>query len=380
MKQTAGTKSRLGFVTLLLLAAVALPLLSCNNSGMSADMKNSIEQAVDAAMTNYGIPGALVGVWSPKSGDLVLMKGMADIGKNAAMQRNDRVRICSITKTFTVTVVLELVDAGRLSLGDTLDRFYPDFPGADKITIRQLCNMTAGIADYSDDETFWETFTQDPNKEWTPDELVALAKAQDPSFAPGTGWKYSNTNAIILSMIVRQLTGNDIGAEIQTRIADVLKLENTYYPEGTAIEGAHAHGYLAGDNGSLVDGTSLYNPSAIGASGALIANLDDLKVWAAALADGDLLTTATQAERVTLVPGSYDYFGVPVQYGLGILSCHGFLGHPGDGMGYTNAAFHNPTTGTTIVVLLNKAPNADGFMALTLFVELAKIMNAADGE
>lgn len=379
MKQTADTKNRLRLVALLVLAALTLPCLSCDKSGMSAHLKRSIEQAVDAAMMKYGIPGALVGVWSPTSGDLVLVKGMADISKNAAMQRNDRVRICSITKTFTVTVVLELVDAGMLSLNNTLDTFFPDIANADRITIRQLCNMTAGIADYSDDATFWQTFTQDPNKEWTPEELVAIAKAHAPSFAPGEGWKYSNTNAIILSMIVRQLTGNDIGAEIQTRIADVLKLENTYYPEGTAIEGSYAHGYLAGDNGELIDGTSLYNPSAMGASGALIANLDDLKTWAAALADGSLLTKETQAERVTLVPGDYDYFGVPVQYGLGILSCEGFLGHPGDGMGYTNAAFHNPATGTTIVVLLNKAPNADGFMALTLFVELAKIMNAADG-
>jgi D-alanyl-D-alanine carboxypeptidase len=69
-----------------------------------------------------------------------------------------------------------------------------------------------------------------------------------------------------------------------------------------------------------------------------------------------------------------------VEYGLGILQSEGFLGHPGDGFGYTNAAFHNPKTGTTIVVFLNKAPNPDRYMALTLFTELAKIMNAEDSK
>jgi len=157
-------------------------------------------------------------------------------------------------------------------------------------------------------------------------------------------------------------------------------LNNTYYPEGTGIAGAHVHGYLGGEGEELTDGTYLFNPSGMGASGALISNLYDLKTWVISLANGDLLEKDTQAERTTFVPGDYDYFGITVKYGLGILSSEGFLGHPGDGLGYTNAAFHSPETGTTIVVFLNKSPNADSYMALTLFTELAKIINAADSK
>ena len=118
----------------------------------------------------------------------------------------------------------------------------------------------------------------------------------------------------------------------------------------------------------------------MGASGALISDLDDLKTWAISLVNGDLLKKETQAQRITLVPGDYEYFGIKVKYGLGILSSEGYLGHPGDGLGYTNAAFHSPATGTTVVVFLNKSPNEDTFMALTLFTQLAKIMNAADSK
>jgi D-alanyl-D-alanine carboxypeptidase len=371
-------KTRLLRAALLFIGAITLPALFCGCSGMSTELRNKLEQAVDAAMAKYSIPGAIVGVWSPRSGDLVMLKGKADIKTGAAMKSADRVRICSITKTFTVTVLLQLVDEGRLSLGDTLAKFYPDIPNADRITIRQLCNMTAGIFNYSDDETFLKTYTEDPNKVWEPKEQVDIAIAHPPYFPPGESWRYSNTNSIILGMIIKQLTGNDVGSEIQSRLVDKLKLNNTYYPEGTAIEGAHAHGYLGGEGEELTDGTCMFNPSGMGASGALISNLNDLKTWVIALANGCLLENETQAERTTFVPGDYDYFGVPVKYGLGILSSEGFLGHPGDGLGYTNASFHSPETGTTIVVFLNKSPNADAYMALTLFTELAKIMNAAD--
>jgi D-alanyl-D-alanine carboxypeptidase len=367
-------------VTLFLVTVMILPLASCGSTSMPADLKSRLEQVVDEAMSEYGIPGAMVGVWSPKSGDMVMLKGKADIEAGADMDSADRVRICSITKTFTVTVVLELVDEGKLGLEDKLAEFYPDIPNADRITIRQLCDMTAGIFNYSDDETFMRKYTEDPDKVWEPEELVALATAHPPDFPPGESWKYSNTNSIILAMIVEKITGKDIASEIQSRLVDELNLAETYYPEGTGIEGAPVHGYIAGDGGELTDAAYLFNPSGMGASGALISDLDDLKTWVTALANGDLLSPGTQEQRVTFVPGDYDYFGVPVKYGLGILSCEGFLGHPGDGLGYTNAAFHSPETGTTIVVLLNKSPNDDAFMALTLFTRLARIMNAEDSK
>jgi D-alanyl-D-alanine carboxypeptidase len=305
-------------VVLVFVAAMTMSAVSCSSKGMPTQLKNNLEQVVGNAMQKYNIPGAIVGVWSPRSGDLIMSKGKADIKAGADMKSADRVRICSITKTFTITVVLELVDEGKLSLDDKLARFYPDIPNADQITIRQLCNMTAGIFNYSDDETFLKTYTEDPNKVWKPEELVSIAIAHPPYFSPGKGWTYSNTNSIILGMIVEKITGKDIASQIKSRLVDDLKLTNTYWPVGTSIEGAHAHGYLGGAGEELVDGTSMFNPSGMGASGALISNLDDLKTWVLTLVNGDLLKKETQTQRTTLVPGDYDYFGINVKYGLGI--------------------------------------------------------------
>ena len=112
----------------------------------------------------------------------------------------------------------------------------------------------------------------------------------------------------------------------------------------------------------------------MGASGALISDVADLKTWMTACATGDLLSQSTQEQRTTFVAGDYDYGGKKIQYGLGIMSAYGFLGHPGDAIGYTNAAFHSLQNGTTIVVLLNKAPNHQPAAGLSLFMDIAQIM------
>lgn len=93
-----------------------------------------------------------------------------------------------------------------------------------------------------------------------------------------------------------------------------------------------------------------------------------------ACANGVFLSESTQEQRTTFVKGDYDYSGKKIRYGLGIMSACGFLGHPGDAIGYTNAAFHSPQNGTTIVVLLNKAPNHQPAAGLSLFMDIAEIL------
>lgn len=361
-------------VVAMVIAASTLTMISCGDSNQGS-LRESIEWAVEKTMSENGIPGAIVGVWSPDHGDMIIVMGKADIETGRYMDSVDRVRIASITKTFTVTVILQLVDEGKLGLDDKLNTWFPEIPGSNEITVRELCNMTSGLFNYSDDQTFQKVYSEDPDKVWSSEELVNLAVAHAPYFPPGTGWHYSNTNTIILGMIINKITGKEVREEIKDRIADRLNLENTYYPEGTSIEGVHSRGYVDGEaEGELVDVTEKLNPSGMGASGALISNLADLKTWMIACANGDLLSKSIQEQRTTLVAGDYDYGGKNIKYGIGIMSVEGFLGHPGDGVGNTNAAFHSPENGTTIVVLLNKAPNQQDAAALSLFMDIAKIM------
>jgi len=362
-------------VAVMVIAASMLTMTSCSDSSRQARLRESIERAVEKTMSENGIPAAIVGVWSPDHGDMIIVMGKADIETGRVMDSVDRVRIASITKTFAVTVILELVDEGKLGLDQKLATWFPEIPGSNEITVRELCNMTSGIFNYSEDQAFMKVYTEDPSKVWRPEELVDLAVAHPPYFPPGTGWHYSNTNTIILGMIISKITGKEVAEEIKDRITGRLNLGNTYYPEGTSIEGVHSRGYIGGEaEGELIDVTEKMNPSGMGASGALISNLADLKTWMTACANGDLLSKSLQEQRTTLVAGDYDYGGKNIKYGLGIMSAEGFLGHPGDGVGNTNAAFHSPENGTTIVVLLNKAPNRQNAAALSLFMDIARIM------
>jgi len=139
-------------------------------------------------------------------------------------------RMGSITKTYTYTVLLQLVDEKQIKLSDTIKAFFPDFPQADSITIRMLCNHTSGIFDYTETSTFMAGLMTDPLKKWTGQEMIGLVKTEPFYFSPGTNFKYSNTNTIMAGIIVEKITGNPIATEIQRRILDPLHLTNTIYP------------------------------------------------------------------------------------------------------------------------------------------------------
>jgi len=361
-----------------LMIVTAIPLVtSCSDSDDPVSVWQRVETTIDKTMSDNGIPGSIVGIWSPEHGDRIIVKGEADIETARGMESIDRVRIASITKAFTVTIILQLIDEERLKLDQYIDTWFTEaeIPGSNKITIGQLCNMTSGLFNYSDDETFLKVYTENPNKVWKPEELVALAVVHPPYFPPGTGWHYANTNTVILGMIITKITGKEVGEEIKGRITDRLNLENTYYPEGTTIDGPHSHGYVEEETGGgLADVTEKLNPSGMGASGALISNVTDLKTWITACANGDLVSQSTQEQRTTFVEGDYEYGGKKIKYGLGIMSAAGFLGHPGDAIGYTNAAFYSLQNGTTIVVLLNKAPNPQAAAGLSLFMDITEIL------
>lgn len=369
VKKSFGLVVILGMVVTLLLGACAQKAPS-----FSPEVAQQMRQVVEEAMAEDNIPGAVVGVWVPGEGTWVKAIGKANIETGRDIESTDKFRIASITKTFTATVILQLVDEGKLSLDDTLNQFVPEVPDSDKITIRQLCNMTSGIFGISEDEGFYDTLVNDPLKKWTHRELLDVALKHDPYFPPGEGWHYSDTNYTpLLGMIIEQVTGNKVEEEIQTRIVEPLGLKDTSLPEEPYMSGEYSHGYmLKDDGGELVDITET-DPSAPWTGGAMISNLDDLKVWAKALADGRLLSETAHEEQLTWVdmPGMAAIGG---QYGLGISSVAGFLGHNGEILGYNSVMYYLPSRDATIIVLLNKCYPGQASVADEIFVGIAKIL------
>jgi D-alanyl-D-alanine carboxypeptidase len=372
---------RLVFILVALLIATALACSSCGTQesepesafSLSPELRQELERILDDVMAENGIPGAVIGVWVPGEGSWVEAKGLADVDAEQAMDIADKVRIGSITKTFLATVILQLVDEGRVSLDDPLQDYAPEVPGSEEITMRMLLDHTSGLFDYTSDEGFQEALDAEPLTKWQPQELVDFAISHEPYFAPGQGWQYSNTNYILLGMIVEQVTGNQVGDEMRTRIYERLGLSNTSFPEGPEMSGRYSHGYMYWDDqNNLTDITTTFDPSLAWAAGGMISNLGDLEVWAEALATGELLSSATQEERLTFVDAQQG-----TQYGLGIVDYKGFLGHGGDIPGFSNAAFYNPSMDVTIVLSLNKNPNDLVFAGLATFMDMVDAILAS---
>jgi D-alanyl-D-alanine carboxypeptidase len=140
-------------------------------------------------------------------------------------------RIGSATKTFTATLLLKAADKGLLSLDDTIYQYAKGVPNGDKITLRQMADMTSGIASYTEDKQWAKEWLSDPHRVWKPEELARIGIKESPLFEPGTEWFYSNTNYVLLGLVLEKVTGKPIGDLYREQIIEPLGLENTSFPE-----------------------------------------------------------------------------------------------------------------------------------------------------
>jgi D-alanyl-D-alanine carboxypeptidase len=309
-----------------------------------------------------GITGAAVRVERPGCPAWSAALGRADVRTGRPMRAGDRIRIGSTTKTFTATVVLQLVAEHRIGLDDTVEDHLPgliDRHGYDgrRITVAQLLRHTSGLPDHTD-ALDWEHPEEWRAHDFTARELVALALERP---RPERAWSYSTTNYVVLGMIVEKVTGRTAAREAERRIIGPLGLRDTYWP-GTArtIEGPHPRGYewrTRGDRRALSDVTEL-NTTVAGAGGALVSTLADQNRFFAALLGGRLLPPAQLALMRTTVAADPDRVWPGARYGLGLIStpldCGGrFWGHGGTTPGFETDGGATPD-GRRVQLVLNQ--------------------------
>ncbi|MCP4346579.1 MAG: class A beta-lactamase-related serine hydrolase, partial [Desulfobacterales bacterium] len=310
-----------------------------------------LQAALDTQVALQEIPGATLFVSDPDKGEWSLASGNAVLDPETAMNPTNRFRIGSITKTFTASAVLRLVDEGMLALDDPVEQYLPELeiPKDDIITIRHLLNHTSGLADYP------HALPYGPLHVYQPGELVQIGIEQAPDllFEPGTGWFYSNTGYIVLAMIIESVTGSSYAAEIRQHFIEPFGLANTFVPEDESVPGNFAHGYLDLDEDGELDDVTYINPSYAWSAGNMISTADDLAHWARALYGGKVLSEASLAEML-------DFSDDP-PYGLGV-GYYGEvlgIGHTGGIAGYSSLMSFNPDTGVTVCVLINNNTYGD---------------------
>jgi D-alanyl-D-alanine carboxypeptidase len=315
---------------------------------LAAPTATRLDAAIGQAMTDASIPGAIVGIWGP-AGDYVRAFGVADKATQAPMQTDFYSRIGSLTKTFTVTAVLQLVDQGKLALNDPITKYIAGVPSGDKITLRELAQMQSGLITFDDVEQFVNSVLADPHQSFTAAQLLGYAQDKPLQFPPGTQYQYSNTNTVLLGLVVEKQSGQSLPDYIREHILAPLKLTHTSFPTTAAFPDPHPQGYTAPQGAELT--ATDWNPSWAWGAGNMISTLEDMRIWAHALATGPLLTPETQRQRLdTTVPMNPEKSAF---YGLGIFNAGGWIGHSGSIFGYQTVALYLPQTQTTLAFFIN---------------------------
>ena len=309
---------------------------------------SKLKPMLEAKMKELQVPGAIVFVDLPGQGSWVTTLGTSNLQTGTPMNLHSYMRVGSITKTWTATIILQLVDRGRIHLDDPISAYLSGVPNGTHISIRELLNMTSGLFSYGDDQNFEQAFYTQRQRNWTPQALLEAAFHHPPYFAPGTGWHYSNTNYILLGLLIERITHLPMAMAYQQFIFEPLGMRESSFPQptSTALPDPHPQGYSRQTLDSSVADATNWNPSWTWTAGEGISTLHDLKIWVKALATGTLLHQQTQEERLGWVTVS-----PKAKYGLGIFNAGGVLGHDGDIPGFQSFIGYQPQKGATVIVL-----------------------------
>ena len=337
----------------------------------SAEVIKQLDSLIDEEMEDLNLPGVVVAVWVPDEGEYFCAKGSANLKTDLARDLDSPFRIASITKTFTAIAVLQLIDEGKLKRSDKLSRFFPDFPNADKITIRDLLRMRSGIADFADEGFLKKAYTN-PLMNFTAADAIALSKDRAAEFIePDRETHYCNLNYILLGEIVKDITGNDIGVQITESILKPLGMKNTIYAVGNDL-GGKLRGYSWNNNKNSFDDMTVLNPIWAGAAGAIISNIYDLKIFAKEIYEGSLLSEASQ--RGHLVALQMKDVPIGIRYGEGIGNMGQFWGHNGTIFGFSSEMWYFPKKDAVIIINVNRLDLDDKSKSSNLFFKITKIL------
>jgi D-alanyl-D-alanine carboxypeptidase len=342
---------------------------------LPAQDRKFVDGVVAKAMKEERLPGVSVTVTGPQ-GNYTRAYGVADRATGAAYKASDHVRIASITKTFTATAILLQVADGKLSLEDPIGKWLPSVPNADQITVRDLLAMRSGLYDFTAEPKFLKAFTENPLMKFSPQDVVKIEETHKPVAAPDTETKYTDSNYVLLGLILEAVTGETVEKVITDKVIEPLGLTHTNFPTTAAMPKPFSQGYFAGDDGkSKIQDYTAVNPKVAWTAGAMVSTLGDLRKYGRELATGTLLPPSLQAERLKFgdIPNGS---GPSVGYGLGILHVGSWLGHDGAIFGFSTVTMYEPKTKTTIAAIANLSSNFST-PTLDIFFGIAKQLDPA---
>jgi len=342
------------------------------------DTRNlKLSRMLDSVVEEYNAPGAVLAVKFLDESVFFHASGYADTVNSEPLTPEHLFRIGSPSKSVTASAVLLLYQQGLLSLDDSVETILPGIIPmyGDDITVRMLLNHTSGLKDYVgcpyENSYFWYVLIDDPIRSWTPKELVDIAVACGIADTPGDSFLYSNTNYILLGMIIEAVSGQSFEDYVHTNIFDALNMTNSSVPLQNGFPGDFARGYYEKDENGLLYDYSIQNPSALWAAGNMISTPADLLIWAEALDRGYLLDDDAYYHQFQLVE-----IGEDAGYGLGVLVDADGSGHNGSVLGYQIQMFVRK--GAIIVIYTNCYYETQDNVSWVIYEKTADILDGIE--
>ncbi|MBD8526957.1 serine hydrolase domain-containing protein [Pseudomarimonas arenosa] len=347
----------LGLVLCMLSLLLGCQQLATDNPPPAEARRDPIQNLLDEAVAK-GLPGAVVYVEGPNRRFLGA-SGLADRDTGTPLSPESLFHTASNGKTYVAAAALLLVDQGRLSLDRPIQQQLPEsllrrLDLAPEVSLRHLLSHTSGVYNYSDNPAYTQAVMAAPDRYWSVEELLELARGQPAKFAAGQGWSYSNTAYLLVGQLLDHQLGQPHQRFLQERILDPLHLQHTYPLPNTKAEAGLVHGYLDVDgNGDLEDARPLALTQGF-ADGGIVSTAEDLGRFFKALVrpSGELAPSVWREMLGNLRPSQPQR-----RYGLGIREFstpHGLAyGHGGRLPGYASEVFYFPVQDVTVVVLAN---------------------------
>lgn len=333
----------------------------------------ALQQKLDSCMNNYDVPGISATLLLPGDRFWNGASGEANIYTHAPMDTAYLFQQASVTKLFTATLIMQLMEEGELALDDTVGVFLPTIMHVPSSTkIRHLLKHRSGLADLVADPNAANSWLLNPNYIWDPQDAIETF-GDDPLFVQGSAFSYSNTNYVLLGMIIEQITGTTYAEALRTRILDPLGMDQTFFRPTEALGGPLVPGWssLSIANTYTDDMTYFLGPcfaSMVFSAGALVSRPWDVARFNRELFSGDLLEPATlDTMRVCT---NVNMGGGATGYGFGtmryVFAGRTYFGHAGDINGFTQLTIHDQADSVTLTISINRNNAPRGPIAAAL--------------
>ena len=381
----------------LLMAACSRPVSTVGSSGLKPIDQAALQTMVDATTKELLVPGAVVLLRTPQ-GEFTAASGTTQLNTKNPPRADTYFRIASNTKTMTAAVIMQLTQESKLGFNDPVSKYVPGVPNGDNITIAQLLEMRSGLYNYTADPIISATIDQDPARVWTTAELLAIAFAHPPNFAPGAEYQYDNTNYALLGLVAEKIDGKPLAEMMQGRLFGPLGLRHTLLPARTvnALPEPYSHGYLYGSSSVALVGEPPYSPevqaaaragtilpndytevnhSFAAAAGGVISTAEDCATWIKALVVGRVLDPAWQRLWLDSLKPEDPSKPKGQKYGYGITQLswgpNTIYFHGGETPGYNSKISYDPASDVTLIVWTNLPVSLDDQQtANTLWVKV----------